>query len=202
MSEVSQSIDQVVRHGLHGVLKARGFKKKGRTFRRSGEGVIQVVNIQGSTTNLGDCGRFTMNLGVYFPSVARLAGTETESPLAHECTLQSRIGHLMSSRRDHWWGLDAATDIESLAVEVADAYRCFGDEWLTAHSDIEHAVTSKRYATTPMTRAALLFAANQPDAAIQLMRSSLAKSKTAKSGWFSFASAAGLESEFKAALEE
>jgi predicted Zn-dependent protease len=183
-------------------LKERGFKKKGRTFRRYSPGAVQVVNIQGSRTNSGDSGRFTMNLGVYFPSVARLAGTETESPLEYECTLRARIGRLMPTSYDHWWELDAAADIDALAADVADAYRRFGEDWLQAHSDVKRAAHSDESWAGPITRAALLLEADQRDAAVDLMTSSLAQSKTAKSGWYSFARAAGLEPEFRASLKE
>ena len=202
MSEVSQSIDQVVRRGLHPLLREQSFKKKGRTFRRDSAGAIQVVNIQGSMTNSGDSGRFTMNLGVYFPAVARLVGTETESPLEYECTLRSRIGRLMPARGDHWWELDAATDVDALAADVADAYRRFGEDWLQVHSDVKRAACSEKSWAGPIVRAALLLEANQRNAAVELMTSSLAESTTAKPGWFVFAREAGLEPEFRAALKE
>lgn len=55
-------IDPVVSARLAKTLKAAGFKKAGRTFRRVSDDVVHVVNVQASGGNAGDYGQFTLKL--------------------------------------------------------------------------------------------------------------------------------------------
>lgn len=70
MSDVGKLVDLIAREALAEPLKAAGYRKDGRTWRRrTGESVL-VVNVQASRWNDQSGGQFTLNVGVYFPALA------------------------------------------------------------------------------------------------------------------------------------
>ncbi|MBX5145591.1 DUF4304 domain-containing protein [Rhizobium lentis] len=52
------------------MLRAHGFKKSGRNWHKADGENWLIVNVQGSRSNFGDRGQFTVNLGVNMASVA------------------------------------------------------------------------------------------------------------------------------------
>lgn len=142
MSEISKAIDTVIRLGLAPRLKTAGFTKQGRTFRRSATGYVHVVNVQADRWNRGDEGRFTMNLGVYFPALVPLntwPEAVAERPMEYDCQLRQRIGLLLPQAPDHWWHLDAATDLAALAEEAGATWDDYGAGWLAGITDLPSA---------------------------------------------------------------
>ena len=135
-----KAIDRVIASGLTGLLKQAGFRKSARTFRRSREGAIQVLNVQGSQGN-GPCARFTINLGVYRADVALLAPflPVTDQPKEYECVVRARIGALMPCREDRWWDAQEPSSAAkaSISSEIAEAVECYGLPWLDAHVTLE-----------------------------------------------------------------
>ena len=97
MSEVARRIDEVIRTGLAPALKAQGYKKAARTFRRREPGHTLVVNVQGSSWNSDADGSFTLNLGVYFPTVVPFLDwmRAVERPTEPDCVVRQRIGFVM-----------------------------------------------------------------------------------------------------------
>lgn len=142
MSEARALIDQIVRESVHPALKARGFRRVGRNFRRNSEGLTQIVNLQASQWNHGDRGQFTLNLGVYFPKAAELHGVfvVTEKPLEPDCLIRMRIGHLLPCASDYWWDVDSATDSDRLGREVASVVIDVALPWLEDASTLEGAL--------------------------------------------------------------
>jgi hypothetical protein len=137
LSHISKIIDTIIRNGLAQELRAAGYRKTGRTWRR-GTGVgIRVTNLQASWTNVGDSGTFTINLGCWFPDAARIHGgfRVTERPTESDCIVSQRIGRLFPDGLDHWWKVDPDTDSELLGHQVARAWKTYGMPWLEAHSD-------------------------------------------------------------------
>jgi hypothetical protein len=132
MSDIGKAIDTVIRGGLAPLMKREGFKKSGRNFLKVDAESVAVLNIQASRSNLGATGKFTINLGRYFPSVARAAGKpELQGPpKEYECTVSLRIGHLLPENLDYWWEVGLETNIEQLAVDVARAVEDVGLPWL------------------------------------------------------------------------
>lgn len=114
----------VVQGALHTALKPRGFRKKGRTFNRvTDDGLTQVINLQmGSYDPPGTVhvpglrenlyGRFTVNLGVYVPEVARMHGGGEAKGVVQEyqCCVRERLGSL-AEKRDVWWLVDAPATV-------------------------------------------------------------------------------------------
>ncbi|MFT3894066.1 MAG: DUF4304 domain-containing protein [Anaerolineales bacterium] len=142
MSITSEKIDYIIKVGIQPILKREGFKKSSRTFRRSRAGCVQIINIQGSWTNYGDSGQFTINLGVYYPEAAKLHGSfhVTDHPLESNCIVNERIGHLMPVQRDYWWNFDANSDLNKIGQEVVSVCTNYGLPWLDAHSTLAGAL--------------------------------------------------------------
>ncbi len=115
-SGYAHAVDQI-QAALRPLLKARGFKARGRTFNRLTEdGLTQVVSIQmgaadppgatvipGLRENLH--GLFTVNLGVHVPEVARHHGGGQDGSWIQEyhCCVRARLGETSEESRDIWW---------------------------------------------------------------------------------------------------
>jgi hypothetical protein len=69
---------------------------------------------RGSRWNQGTTGRFTMNLGVYFPGVAQLSWlpmpANKNRPSTHDCLLETRIGALTPNHQDYWWEIKPSSN--------------------------------------------------------------------------------------------
>jgi Domain of unknown function (DUF4304) len=115
-SETAARLDDL-QSALRPFLKDKGFTVRGRTFNRITEdGLTQVVNLQmGSFDPPGTIpipglrenlyGRFTVNLGVYVPEVARYhGGGEARSYVQeYHCCVRARLGELGPEHADVWW---------------------------------------------------------------------------------------------------
>ncbi len=138
MSEIGKAIDAVIRCGLAPLMKRAGFKKSGRNFLKVDSESVAVLNVQASTSNLGATGKFTINLGRYFPSVARAVGDPDlqGSPKEYDCQVRERIGFLFPEKLDHWWEVGPETNFEQLAVAVVLAVEDVGLPWLGCMHDL------------------------------------------------------------------
>jgi hypothetical protein len=132
MSEIAKIIDSIVTEGLTPCLKPLGFKKKGRDFYRVDEEPIAVINVQSSKWNSGADGQFTLNLGRYFPALAKLEGNAAskEIPKEYDCSLRARIGMLLPDNKDLWWDVSASTDSALLAKNVQNLTKTYALPWL------------------------------------------------------------------------
>jgi len=132
MSQIGRLIDAVIRDGLAPLMKRAGFKRSGRNFLKVDSESIAVLNVQASLSNVGATGKFTINLGRYFPSVARAVGDPDPPclPKEYNCHLRQRIGHLLPKKLDHWWEIDPETNLWLLAGDVARAVESAGLPWL------------------------------------------------------------------------
>lgn len=137
MSKAAELIDSVIRNGLAQELKRAGYRKAARTWRRRVQDLTQVTNVQGSWTNEGTSGRFTINLGVYYPEAARIHGLfpVKGNPNESDCIVSERIGFLMPVGQDFWWTADADTDLELLGHELATTWSRHALPWLEAQTD-------------------------------------------------------------------
>ena len=142
MSEIAKLIDDVIRLDLAKRLKADGYRKSGRTFYLADDSRTAVVNVQGSKSNLGDEGTFTVNLGVYFPDVAQITNAipfTGRFPREYNCTIRKRVGKLMSDGNDFWWSVNSDRGVDPLAKDVGDAWSEHGKLWIDRISDLEAA---------------------------------------------------------------
>src|SRR4051794_7037770 len=117
MSESARLIDAVVRRHLAPVMKIAGFRKAARTWHADVGHVVQVVNVQGSEWNAPDRARFTVNVGLWFPAVAELTGTNastTRRPPEYLCVPRERLGFVMPDDRDVWWEVHGLDDVDDV----------------------------------------------------------------------------------------
>jgi hypothetical protein len=131
VSDLSKLIDQIAGEALADPLRAAGYRKTGRTWRRRTDGCIQVVNVQGSRHSGGADGRFYLNLGVYFPALAvRLALFEpTDAPNESDCHLRLRV---TPAGKSYW-----AVHLVGGAPAEPDAEKVLGAvfSWLDRRAD-------------------------------------------------------------------
>ncbi len=69
MSVIAMRIDGIIRARLAPLLKEARFKKQARNFRRAHNDHTDVINVQAFRYNDAAHGRFTVNLGVYYPAI-------------------------------------------------------------------------------------------------------------------------------------
>lgn len=101
-------------------LSADGFKKSGNTFRRVFDSGAALIEFQKSRGNTGDTLSFTINLAVVCGPLLEPDGLTLQKARAINGHLRQRIGVLLPDRQDKWWEIDAATDANALATEVAN----------------------------------------------------------------------------------
>ena len=141
MSKIGKRIDALVSLELASRLKAAGYRKKGRSFWTVREDHTRVVNVQASRWNQGEEGTLAVNLGVFFPALAKLMDQpDVEGvPKEYQCTLRRRLGVLAHGGRDHWWSVGPETDLASTSREIAEAWTGFGVPWMESVATLEGA---------------------------------------------------------------
>ncbi len=155
MTQADSSMARVV-EAVAPILKTAGFRKRRYGFNCSrDDGVVQVVHFQmGSKLPPGASavppfrmdmyGKFTINLGVYMPALARqlLLPMPKGWINQYDCHLRQRIGMLFADPADTWWSLADA----DLAAEVArEAVSHFALPWLESVSTVDD--IHRRYLT-------------------------------------------------------
>lgn len=142
MNDIAKTIDATIAVALAPQLKALGFRKSGRTFYRVAGDCTQVINVQASLSNYAGQGKFTVNLGGFYPLLAELltglqpAPKPGALPKEYDCQLRRRIGELLPARRDFWWELAAGDRVDDLGRELAAAVADCGLPWLASVSTL------------------------------------------------------------------
>jgi hypothetical protein len=128
-SEQHKSLDQLQSH-LRSFLKPHGFRTRGLTFNRAtSDGLIHAVQIQAGRYDPPGTvhipwfrenlyGRFTVNLGIWVPEVAKYIGFGTSPSFVNEmhCCIRARLGELGPEGTDIWW--DIRDDAAALDSEI------------------------------------------------------------------------------------
>ncbi len=156
-------------------LKRWGFHGRGRAFNRTTrDGLTQAISLQmgafdppgtvsipGLRENL--YGKFTVNLGVYVPEVARHHGGGEAKFFVQEyhCCVRARLGQLGPERADVWWEL---TPESSVASEIEqrlerDALPFF-ERFVTRDAILDELLseTKNSYASPPRIVSAIILA--------------------------------------------
>jgi hypothetical protein len=122
-------LDDALRLHLAPVLRADGFKGSGRTYRRTVNGVVQVVNVQGSRWG----GSFAINLGLHPLALPIRSDQPADSRKINEidCVFRRR---LREDERDQWWSHDSAESAVVAARAAAEVYRKVGQALLKRQS--------------------------------------------------------------------
>jgi hypothetical protein len=173
---MTQTLDSIANDALGAHLKAHGFRKQGRTWRRRvDDGAIQVINVQGSMFSTGVEGRCALNIAIYIPALAEALGIGriTDAPTEADCHLRRRAAMLRADKRDTWFEFQAddPVSVNAAVVGIRELYTGFGEPWL-------HEFSSLRAAREELVRtgqawwaaAASLCYGDRPDAALLLRK--------------------------------
>ncbi|WP_375767703.1 DUF4304 domain-containing protein [Archangium gephyra] len=119
---VRDMLSEALSVAVAGLAKARGFRKKGFTFRRQHGQTTQVINFQLSHGNSRDEGDFYVNIGLSFDAVTALGGTSSgEVVIAGEAVHYGvRLEELAPETPDEW-AVTPQTDAHSLGAQLGAA---------------------------------------------------------------------------------
>ena len=104
-TKTAAAMDELQSH-IRPFFEQRGYRLRARTFNRgTSDGLVHVLNFQMGQTSLQ--GKFTVNVGVYVPEVARVEYGPNERSFVQEpeCCVRHRLGTLGPEHRDLWWDL-------------------------------------------------------------------------------------------------
>jgi hypothetical protein len=121
MSEIAKKIRAIAKLGLGPALKQAAFVRHSTNFSRHFGESLQVVNVQSSQWNSSESGKFTINVGVHFPSIAALLYAKDPMPTKPKefhCLLRARVGMLMQGQGDGWWTVTPSTNVEEVSEEL------------------------------------------------------------------------------------
>jgi uncharacterized protein DUF4304 len=133
LNDTAKKVRAITALGLEPSLKEAGFRKGGTHFSKGDREALQVVDVQSSQWNTGASGKFTLNAGVHFSSVAKmLHGIDPmpSAPKEYYCVLRRRVGMLLPAGTDKWWAVTPKTDAESVAAELSLAWKDYIWPWL------------------------------------------------------------------------
>lgn len=109
--------NQIVRNVKHHPNVA-GFRIKGKTLYRHYGDAIQLINFQGSGSNTVDIMKFTINLGIYLPSLAVLDEDPEMTTDILKAHWRSRIGSYMGDGTDYWWKVESEMQLRPISDEI------------------------------------------------------------------------------------
>lgn len=120
MSSAVPRIESAIRDHLAPVLRADGFMGSGRIFRRTIDGWIHVVGVQGSRSG----GEFAVNLALQPTSIPDVRGNTPDPKKITEelCEFRRRMSESEASQ-DMWWKHKSTP--ESMAAAVREATRTY-----------------------------------------------------------------------------
>lgn len=192
LSEIASRIDKVVSLGLSSLLKTHGFRKSGRTWHKVVGDDWQIVNVQASTGNSGEQGKFAVNLGVYCAQVAALAGEGKPqgAPKEPDATVRKRLG-VLAHEYDHWWAVGPTTNLDEIASDVVAKMQALGLSWLDAHLDIARVAASLERSPSLLSFAAAWLASGKNEAR-QRLEVAMASRPAAKDYFSAWAVKSGL----------
>lgn len=124
MSTPPTRLETAIRAALAPVLREDGFSGSGRTFRRTSDSWVQVVNVQGSRYG----GSLAINLAVHPLAIPDVLGNTPDPKKITEelCEFRRRLSETDS---DQWWKHELTESSMLSAVQEAVAvYRRKGNE--------------------------------------------------------------------------
>ena len=118
MSDSAPRLETAIRKHFLPHLREDGFAGSGRTFRRVVNGLIQVVNVQGSRFG----GKFAINLAIQPSAIPDVVGNEPDLKKITESQCEFRR-RLAESGGDQWWKHDSSqASMDAALCAAADVY--------------------------------------------------------------------------------
>ncbi len=148
MTDTNQKIRTIVERGLAPSLKQAGFRRHGDNFSRKYGEALHVVNFQRNKWNTKESGKFTLNVGAHFPSIATLLFGKDPMPANPKevrCLLRVRVGLLMPDERDHWWDITPQTSADDFTQEMGAVCSSYIFPWLEQFKTVADTNWKLRY---------------------------------------------------------
>jgi Domain of unknown function (DUF4304) len=103
-------------------LGPAGFKRRSPHLLRQTGNVWHCIHFQSGKWGTATDGQFTVNLVVTWQQIfeAWTGKPLPSNPATASYPIQQRIGYCLPSQQDIWWSVDASTDTDVLAAEVAN----------------------------------------------------------------------------------
>lgn len=127
-SPTSRMIDRILDSGVKPLLADYGYRKSGRAFFLTENGLFKIVQVQSSQWNTPEQAQFTINLLVTFPYFHETYQGQPfpKNPVSALPLVQQRIGGLRPDGKDHWWQLTPESDADAVGREVAGGLSDYG----------------------------------------------------------------------------
>lgn len=121
MTIKSIRVETIIKSRFAPMLREDGFIGSGRTFRRTRNGQIHVVNVQGSRYG----GQFAINLAIQPVTIPDVLGNEPDLKKITEvaCEFRKRLSEFGA---DKWWKYDDLESLEKAMGDAAKVYEAFG----------------------------------------------------------------------------
>jgi len=116
------------------LLKAHGFRKRGRTFRRPAHGNLEVIEFQRSHGNSAATLRFTLNIGVVSAHLAGERELDLSKAGSADAHLRRRIGDFLPVPDDKWWELSTGGSDDTVIAEITSLLAHHAVPYLSDHS--------------------------------------------------------------------
>ncbi len=116
------------------LLKAVGFKRRGTTYFRHGDGFAHIINLQSSQWNSRNLASFTFNLGVYELDLAAALGRAMARlpENVFDCMYSERVGWVVPRHGDLWWEISEKHSAEEVGGWVHGVLSEFVLPWFAA----------------------------------------------------------------------
>jgi hypothetical protein len=139
-------LQKAIKGALDPAIARMGFEGKKRTYRRTRNGLLDIVDVQLWKYNDANRARFTIELGICVPVALEMAAalqsfayfrSSVVNPGITECAERERIGILMPEPRDRWWTVSSGTIPSDVANEAIINLEKFGIPWLERYDSLE-----------------------------------------------------------------
>jgi hypothetical protein len=133
-SEADAAVDEILDAAVAATLRARGFRRRRRTWRGDGPGLVQVVTGYNSRFSRTADMMLTLEIGI---SYLGLGEPDPQRRSAANCGHWHRIGELTDQGTDLWWRFDATNpdQVSAAAQDMRSVWDRFGEPFLDRSTD-------------------------------------------------------------------
>lgn len=133
-STVDSVIDGMLAVAIAPAMRARGFRRRRRTWRSDDRGLAQVVTCYSSRLNRATDMMLTLEIGL---SYLGLGEPDPQRRSAAHCAHWHRIGDLTDQGNDLWWRFDATDpgQVSATGQDMRGVWDRFGEPFLDLSTD-------------------------------------------------------------------
>jgi len=115
---VMNDLFEIVLSDVSDAIRPKGFSRRGKVFWKVVDSNIELIAFQKSVSNTSDKLLFTINLGISCGELME-GSLEIKKRLAiMNAHFRQRIGFVLEYKRDHWWEISAASNVDSISREI------------------------------------------------------------------------------------